>query len=313
MLTRFSFLTVASAIAVVGFTYPAPARSGQADAPVLLVTASYPGANAQTAADTVAAHIEEQIELVARAVRIESTSGNDGTYTARLYLRPKTDPASALKRVQRRVALAEPLLADVVRRDKVAVKVGKAEADPSKVAIAVIDRGDNGWTALQKVASAVVKRLAAEGALTKPQVFPRDEKQVYIHVDPPKCKALGVTPADVLKALQKAGPSARYYINPSPAIQITGAPADQAAGPATSLKKVVVRGKVTLGAVAAIKEYVGPSAVYRVNLSPAIRITGAPPEGKSVAAAAAKCVDLTQAEMKRLGTRVFSVQNLSAK
>jgi multidrug efflux pump subunit AcrB len=291
MLTRFSFLTVASAIAVVGCTYPAPARPEQADATVLLVAASYPGANAQVVADTVAAAIEQHVNGVEGMVRIESTSGNDGQYTARLYFKPKTDPKSAMKRVQSRVALAEPVLPDVVRRNKVAVKVGKAEAGPSKVVIAVIDHGDNGWKALQKVGSAVVKRLAAEDALTKPQVFPRDEKQVSFDVDGAKCNSLGVTLTDVSKAVQAAGPA----IKPE------------------GLKKVVVRDKVTLGDVAAIKEVFGPAAVNRVDLSPAIRITAAPAEGKSVVAAVAKSVDLTEAEMKRLGSRGFAVENLSAK
>jgi multidrug efflux pump subunit AcrB len=224
-------------------------------------------------------------------VRIESTSGNDGQYTAHLYFKPKTDPESARKVVQSRVALAEPVLPDVVRRNKVAVRVGKAEVRPGKVAIAVIDRGDNGWNALQKVASALAKRLAAEDTLTKPQVFPRDEKQVSIDVDRAKCNSLGVTLTDVSKAVQAAGSA----IKPE------------------GLKKLVVRDKVSLGDVAAIKEVYGPAAVYRVDLSPAIRIIGAPPEGKSVATAAAKCVDLTQAELKRLGSRGFAVENLAAK
>src|SRR5262245_45747859 len=64
MLTRFCFLTVTSAFAVVGCRSQAPARSGQAETPVLVVTASYPGANAKVVADTVAAPIEEQVNGV---------------------------------------------------------------------------------------------------------------------------------------------------------------------------------------------------------------------------------------------------------
>jgi hypothetical protein len=230
VLTRACCLTIAWAIVVIGFPYPAPARSEQREEPVLLVTASYPGASASVVTDTIAAPIEQQINGVERMVRIESTSGNDGAYTALVYFKPKTDLESAMKLVQTRVALAEPVLPDVVRRNKVSVKVGKAKPNPNKVAIAVIDRGDNGWKILQKSASAVVKRLEAVGAITEPQVFPRDEKQVY-----------------------------------------------------------------------------------RVGLCPAIRITGAPAEGKSVAATAAKCVELTEAELIRLGSGGFAVGILSPK
>jgi multidrug efflux pump subunit AcrB len=72
-------------------------------------------------------------------------------------------------------------------------------------------------------------------------------------------------------------------------------------------------GIVRLRDVARIRAVDVPGAVHRINLYPAIRITGAPPEGKSVAAAAARCVDLAEAELKRLGSPGFAVKNLSAK
>src|SRR5262249_5589728 len=128
-------------------------------------------------------------------------------------------------------------------------------------------------------------------ALTKPQGFPRDEKQVSIDVYREKCRSLSVPLAEVFKAIQAAGPT----VKPD------------------ELKKVKVRDKVSLGAVAVIKEVTGPAAIYRVNLHPAIRITGTPPGGKSVAAVAAKCVRLAEAELKRLDSEGFAVENLAAK
>ena len=169
------------------------------------------------------------------------------------------------------------------------MKAGKAETSPKKVGIAVIDRGGHDWKELQRAADVVVKRLAAADALRNPQVFPRDEKQISIAIDGAKCASLGLTVFDVMNA-EKAGAAVK--------------PED--------LKKVIIRGKVTLGDVAAIKEVNGPAAVYRVDLHPAIRITGAPPEGKSVAAVAAQCVHLARAEMKRRGSRGFELENLSA-
>src|SRR5262249_55796701 len=146
--------------------------------PVIVVAASYPGAIAREVTDTVAAPIEKQINGVEGLVRIKSTSDNDGKYTAYLYFAPKTDLESAMKLVSKAVWRSEPMLAPAVLRNKVSVKIGKAEAGPNQVDIALIDRGDNGWEAQKKAASVVVKRLTAEGALTKPQVFPRDEKLV---------------------------------------------------------------------------------------------------------------------------------------
>lgn len=288
---RACILIATLAFALGGFNCPAPGRFEQADDVVLVVAAFYPGASARVVADTVAAPIEQQIDGVEGMVRIESKSSNDGKYIAHLYFKPRADAQSAAKLVRNRVALAEPMLPGAVRGKKVSVRVGKPEADPNKAAIAVIDRQGHGWEALQKAAGAVVKRLATEDAITKPQAFPRDEKQVSIDIDRAKCASLGVSLADVFKAVQAAGSA----VKPD------------------GLKKVIVQGMVSLGEIAAIKEVSGPAAVYRIDLHPAIRITGTLPQGKSVAAAAEKCADLAEAEIKRLDSGDFAVKNLSAK
>jgi RNA polymerase sigma factor (sigma-70 family) len=289
------------------------ARSVQADEPVIVVTASYPGANARVVADTVAHSIEDLIdEEVEGMVRIESTSDNDGNYTAHVYFKPKVDLKLAMKLVEIAVWRAEPTLAPEGLRNKVSVKIGKVEADPNQVAIVVIDRENGDREGLQKVASAVLKRLEAEHALTKPLVFPGDDvKQLAIDVDHTKCASLGVTPTEVFRALEAAVPV--HGVNTNTTFGSTGASAEGKSVKPEDLKKVVVRDKVTLGDVAVIKEVYVPAAVYRVDRCVAFRITGAPSEGKSVAEAAAKCVELTEPEVKRIELRDFAVKNLSAK
>jgi RNA polymerase sigma factor (sigma-70 family) len=263
----------------------------QADEPVIVVSASYPGANAQVVADTVAAPIEQLINEAEERVRIESTSDNEGNYTSYVYFKPKTDLKWAVKIVETAVWRAEPVLPDVLP-NKVSVKIGKAEALPIKVDLALLDFGDQGWVESRKVANDVVKRLAAEDALMNPQVLPKEEMHLDAGVDGTKCESLGVPRAEVFKVLQ-AGWIKKLE--------------------AKDLRRAVVRDKITLGDVAVFKESLGPAAVYRIDLSPAIRITGTPPEGKSVASSAAECVELAEVEMKRLGIRGFAVKDLSGK
>ena len=293
MLTRFRFLTVVSAVAVVGCNNPFTARPG----PVIVVAASYPGANAQVVADNVAAPIEQQVNGVENMMYMSSQSGSDGSYNLTVTFKRGVDRDMAQVLVQNRVNLTIPQLPEVIKATGVTTRKGSPDVTNSnQVAVAVIDRGDQGWKELQKAADGVVKRLAAAGALRNPQVFPRDEKQFLIDIDRAKCASLGVSMADVSKAVQ-AWTAERGHKDMKP----------------ESWKKVIIRDKVTLGEVAVIKEVYGPAAVYRINLCPAIRITGAPPEGKAAAAAAAQCVELAEAEMKRLGARGFALQNLSAK
>src|SRR5499433_1165896 len=83
--------------------------------PTVQVTARYPGANAQVIADTVAAPIEQQVVGVENMLYMSSQSGNDGSYTLDVTFALGTDVNIAQVLVQNRVAIAEPVLPDVVK------------------------------------------------------------------------------------------------------------------------------------------------------------------------------------------------------
>ncbi|MEG1935405.1 MAG: efflux RND transporter permease subunit, partial [Rikenellaceae bacterium] len=74
--------------------------------PVVRVTTSYPGANADVVLKSVIAPLEEQINGVESMTYIVSTSGNDGTGTIEVYFDLGTDPDMAAVNVQNRVAAA---------------------------------------------------------------------------------------------------------------------------------------------------------------------------------------------------------------
>jgi multidrug efflux pump len=90
--------------------------------PTVRVTANYPGANAQVVADTVAAPIEQQVVGVEQMLYMSSQSNNDGSYTLDVTFALGTDVNMAQVLVQNRVAIAEPILPDVVRAIGVTTK-----------------------------------------------------------------------------------------------------------------------------------------------------------------------------------------------
>jgi multidrug efflux pump subunit AcrB len=87
---------------------------------MVVVEASYPGANAAVAADTVAAPIEQQLKGVGLHLRSRSTSV--GKYILAVTFKPGTNPDKALAAVQKRVALAMPIVPEVVQRDGITVR-----------------------------------------------------------------------------------------------------------------------------------------------------------------------------------------------
>src|SRR5499427_8255021 len=91
------------------------AQYPQITPPTVRVTATYPGANAQVVADTVAAPIEQQVVGVEGMLYMSSQSNNDGSYTLDVTFALGTNVNIAQVLVQNRVAIAEPTLPDVVR------------------------------------------------------------------------------------------------------------------------------------------------------------------------------------------------------
>ncbi|WP_020468123.1 efflux RND transporter permease subunit [Zavarzinella formosa] len=131
MFTRFFidrpiFASVLSIIIVLAgtvalFTLPV-AQYPEITPPTVEVSAVYPGANARTVGDTVAAPIEQQVNGVEDMMYMTSRSTNDGGYTLTVTFKPGTDLNIAQVLVQNRVNLAQPVLPDLVKRRGVLVK-----------------------------------------------------------------------------------------------------------------------------------------------------------------------------------------------
>ena len=168
--------------------------------PSVMVMASYPGASAETVAETVAAPIEQEINGVENMLYIASSSSN-GIAQITVTFKPGTNLDTAQVLVQNRVALAEPRLPEQVRQG--GVQVLKQDtgflllvALTSKETNADIDMIGN-------FANSVLKdRLLRIEGVGGVQVFGGGLYSMRVWIDPGKAAARDLTATEIVAALR---------------------------------------------------------------------------------------------------------------
>ncbi|HFS5793885.1 TPA: efflux RND transporter permease subunit [Citrobacter werkmanii] len=90
--------------------------------PAVSVSATYPGADAQTVQDTVTQVIEQNMNGIDNLMYMSSTSDSAGSVTITLTFRSGTDPDIAQVQVQNKLQLATPLLPQEVQQQGISVE-----------------------------------------------------------------------------------------------------------------------------------------------------------------------------------------------
>ena len=182
--------------------------------PMVILYADYPGATAGTVEDRVTAVLEQQMHGIPGLLYIDSNS-EAGTATVTIGFRQGTDPQLAQVNVRNRVAQAEPLLPEVVRRS--GVYVDQASASPFMY-VSLVSDGSMSETALADYsAGSVLPMLRRLPGIGKVEPYSA-EYALRVWFDPDQLHAYGLTTADVEAAIRARNGS----VTPG---QLGGAPA----------------------------------------------------------------------------------------
>ncbi|TCP35639.1 multidrug efflux RND transporter permease subunit [Sphingomonas sp. BK235] len=169
--------------------------------PTVTVTANYPGASAETVAETVAAPIEQEINGVDDMLYQSSQSTGDGNLTITVTFKIGTDLDAAQVLVQNRVAVAVPRLPEEVQR--LGVVTRKTSPDFLMVVNLIspdksLDRGYISNYALTQVRD----RLARIDGVGDVRLFGSRDYAMRVWIDPGRAAALDLTAGDIVAALR---------------------------------------------------------------------------------------------------------------
>src|SRR5262249_392121 len=109
-------------VGVVAYSLLPVAQYPEVAPPTVQVTATYPGANARTVADTVATPTEQEVNGVRRMLYMSSKCTNDGQMNLDVTFELGTNLDTAQVLVQNRVSVAQAKLPEEVKRIGVTTK-----------------------------------------------------------------------------------------------------------------------------------------------------------------------------------------------
>jgi hydrophobic/amphiphilic exporter-1 (mainly G- bacteria), HAE1 family len=170
--------------------------------PNIVVRASYPGANAETVAATVATPLEQEINGVEDMLYMSSYSTSDGNISLTITFKLGTNLDTAQVLVQNRVAIATPRLPEEVRR----LGITTRKASPDLMMVVHMLSPDDSYSQLYVSNYArnnvrdVLLRLDGVGDLT---LFGERQYSLRVWLDPDKLSAFGLTAGDVVRAVQE--------------------------------------------------------------------------------------------------------------
>ncbi|ELP6353289.1 efflux RND transporter permease subunit [Salmonella enterica] len=251
--------------------------------PAVSISATYPGADAQTVQDTVTQVIEQNMNGIDNLMYMSSTSDSAGSVTITLTFQSGTDPDIAQVQVQNKLQLATPLLPQEVQQQGISVE--KSSSSILMVAGFVSDNPNTTQDDISDyVASNIKDSISRLNGVGDVQLFGA-QYAMRIWLDANLLNKYQLTPVDVINQLKVQNDQiAAGQLGGTPALP--GQQLNASIIAQTRLKDPQEFGKVTLrvntdGSVVHLKD-VARIELGGENYNVVARINGKPASGLGI-------------------------------
>ena len=169
--------------------------------PTVQVTAVYPGANAETIAQTVGIPIEQQVNGVDGMLYMSSTSSSSGTYQLTVTFEVGTDIDMATVLVQNRVNIAQNSLPSEVIQQGVTV-----QKQSTNIVLFITLTGDKNYDQLYLSNYAqlqLVDQLSRTPGVGGVDIMGAGNYSMRVWLDPEAMRIRGISPAEVYQSISR--------------------------------------------------------------------------------------------------------------
>lgn len=193
------FMLIIFILGMIGYTYLGVREYPNIDNPVITVSVSYPGANAEIIESQITEPLEQNINGIP-GIRSLVSSSSQGSSNITVEFELNVDLETAANDVRDKVSRAQRYLP----RDCDPPTVSKADADANPIIQMTIQSGKRSLLELSEIAELTVKeRLQTIPNVSAVEIWGQHRYSMRLWLDPVKMAAYGITPMDVKNAIDK--------------------------------------------------------------------------------------------------------------
>lgn len=193
------FVLIIFLLGMIGYTYLGVREYPNIDNPIITVSVSYPGANAEIIENQITEPLEQNINGIP-GIRSLVSSSSQGSSNITVEFELSVDLETAANDVRDKVSRAQRYLP----RDCDPPTVSKADADANPIIQITVQSAKRSLLELSEIAELTIKeRLQTIPNVSAVEIWGQHRYSMRLWLDPVKMAAYGITPMDVKSAIDK--------------------------------------------------------------------------------------------------------------